>query len=86
MINFKNQIKKILNSDLVLETKIGGISYYLPASDEDFIVALDLKNKLAVNTGFYEMDDFYNSPNCFTLSDYAIVNDNGVLKCNFEVK
>ena len=62
---------------------IQGIDYYYDGSDMCFIAAVDHKAKLAIETDFFEMDDFYDiSPELE--SDYKIVNDNGVLCCNFE--
>jgi len=35
------------------------ICYVMPDSDEDYIIAVSPKHKLATHTTFYEADDFY---------------------------
>ena len=61
--------------------EIEGIIYYTP-NDEDWgaIIAVDHTNKLAIDTGFYEMDDMAAND-----SDYAQVCSEGQLMCRFEV-
>ena len=76
-----------LTNDLAMGTDyfkldtIENITYWSP-NDEDWgaIIAMDDSNKLALNTGFYEMDDM-----AYSDSDYAIVRDDGILKPKFEV-
>ena len=77
------------STDYFLVDTIGGISYYAP-NDEDWgcVIAVDEVNKLAVNTGFFETDDFED----ITIrgevheSDYRIVCHNCKLMCKFSAE
>jgi hypothetical protein len=67
-------------TDYFLVGDIGDIQYYSP-NDEDWgaIIAVSDKHQLAIDTGFYEMDDMEDED-----SDYAIVFHGGILCCRFE--
>lgn len=75
-----------LTNDLVSGTDyfkvdtIKGIEYYAP-NDEDWgcIIAVSHEHKVAIDTGFYEMDDME-----YKDSDYAQVVQDGQLMCEFE--
>lgn len=74
-------------TDYFLVATIGDIEYYSP-NDEDWgcIIAVDKKNKLAINTGFYETGDFEDSifdGNVYE-SDYRIVCQDCKLVCKFQ--
>ena len=60
---------------------INGVKYFSP-NDEEWgaIIAVDDVNKLAVDTGFFEMDDME-----YPGSDYAMTAHNGQLMCAFEI-
>ena len=88
----KLSINKVLtaieSTALTFEAKLNGISYYLGDSDEDYIIAVDHENKLAIRTNFCEMDDFYDVTidSVTYKSDYAIVNSGGVLMSSWEAE
>lgn len=72
--------------DLELVDTINGIDYYHSGDEFDFITATDRSNEVAIYTEFLEMDDFYpiETSQGDQISDYAIVNNNGLLMCLFE--
>ncbi len=82
MVSFNLTDKCVGSCDYFKVGKVNGILYYSP-NDESWgaIIAVDHKNKLAINTGFYEMDDME-----YIDSDYAQVCHNGKLMCIFETK
>ena len=58
-----------------------GVDYYTPNNEEwGSIIAVCEEHKVAVNTGFYEIDDIAQSH-----SDYKLLPVNGVLYSAFEV-
>ena len=67
-------------TDYFLVGDIKGVKYYSP-NDEGWgaIIAVSEEHKLAIDTGFYEMDDME-----YPDSDYAQVVHNGQLMCGFE--
>ena len=69
-----------MGTDYFLVGTVENITYWSP-NDEDWgaIIAMDDINKLAIDTGFYEMDDMD-----YPDSDYAIVLDDGILKSRYE--
>ena len=54
--------------------KINGMSYYIPNGEDDYIIVADTATRIAVETNFFEMDDFLGVD-----SDYAYVLDGGLL-------
>ena len=61
-------------------TSINGVDYYDPNNEEwGAIVALSHEHKLALYTGFYEMDDMGNPD-----SGYAMVVHKGMLDCEWK--
>ena len=67
--------------DYILIDTRGGIEFYTP-NDEDWgeIVAVSRPDKLAHNTGFFEMDDMTSE-----YVDYHQVVSDGTICCQFEV-
>ena len=67
-------------NDYIWLQRIQGVDYYTP-NNEDWgsIIAVDHTTKLAINTGFYEMDDMA-APN----SDYNFTAFNGKLTPRFQ--
>ena len=55
-------------------TKINGLTYYIPNDEDDYIIVADAVTKVAVETNFFEMDDFLTVD-----SDYAYVLEDGFL-------
>jgi hypothetical protein len=78
-LNLTDELEQ--GTDYFLVSDIGGIQYYAPNDEELAIVALSDKHKLAIYTGFYEMDDMEGED-----SDYAIVFHGGILCCRFETE
>ena len=72
--------------DYFLMETIGGVFYYGP-NDEEWgcVIAVDYVNELAVDTGFYETDDFedFNIKGEIFESDYRMVLHDGKLMCKF---
>jgi hypothetical protein len=82
-----NNEGKVVSADYYLVLELDGIKYYTP-NDERWgtIVAIDTAHELAVDTGFYETNDFE-----YPDSDYKIVVNwlnhselGPVLNCAFE--
>ena len=77
----------LTDQDIEWIDHIEGIDYYLHGDEEwGCVVAVDHEARLAIETTFYEMDDFYplTIEGKQVRSDYQIVNDNGRLCCEFE--
>jgi len=73
---------KLRNSnDYIWVSNVSGVDYYCP-NDEDWgaIIAMDHKRRLAVDTGFYEMDDI-EAPH----GEYKLVIHNGELMAAFSL-
>ena len=70
-----------MGTDYFLVGTIENITYWSP-NDEHWgsIIAIDDTNKLAIDTGFYEMDDMD-----YPDSEYSIVFNGGILKSRWEV-
>ena len=66
-----DKIKSKTMADII--KVVYNIAYVLPDSDEDYIIAVDLRYRVAVNTNFYEADDFYDG------SDYNYVLRDGII-------
>ena len=58
--------------------EIAGMTYYIPNDDGEFIVVMDHASKQALETDYYDMDDF-----AYQGSDYIYVLHNGVLMQKF---
>lgn len=71
----------IVNADYYNVGSIDGIEYYTP-NDETWgaIIAISHKDKLALWTSFYEMDDME-----YPDSDYAMVVVGGKMGCRFQM-
>ena len=67
VVNYEKQVKRIETRDLwSLEAVYNGFQYWLPNDETHSIMAINHDLEIAVNTGFYEMDDFYDG------SDYLV--------------
>jgi hypothetical protein len=82
LVNYKFADDLEMGVDYFKMATINGIDYYSP-NDEDWgdIIAIDHKNKVAVYTGFFEMDDM-EAPG----SGYAKMFHEGTLVCEFETE
>ena len=66
---------------LPYEEEIEGMTYYIPNSDEEYIVVMDHASKQAIETNYYDMDDFL-----WVATDYIYVMSEGVLMQQFEAR
>lgn len=65
--------------DYIIDCAIDGVEYLVPNDTAEPIMARSHKYGVAVNTGFYDMDDFYEG------SDYCFVIRSGLLIPAFEL-
>jgi hypothetical protein len=67
LVDYNKQLTRIESQALYsLEAHYEGFDYWLPNDDSHYIIAINHGAKVAVSTGFYEMDDFYEG------SDYLV--------------
>ena len=83
--NIRDDDGNIVSADFYKVDTIDGVEYYTP-NDEDWgaIVAVSHEHKLALYTGFYEMNDMASKA---PYDDYKMVVVDGLMGCkfNFEV-
>jgi hypothetical protein len=67
LVNYTKQIKRIESKALwSMEAHYEGFDYWVPNDETHYIIAINHHQQVAVSTGFYEMDDFYEG------SDYLV--------------